>query len=360
MENEITSPRAGHRLRALGGAGPAGHDGPGHLPGHAGRRLTLEPRTLLRGSLARERRAARRDRQPNRPLVPDRVPRALGPGRAHGKRPVRPGQASTCATRCARCRTAGSCSSGAPIAEAGRSSSRSRPRRDRAQTTVTRTEFEAYDDLRGLDLLAGRARGPPALPRLHARQARPVLCALRAAALRGAPRRARARLGLAGARTSEATGSPATSSASRRASTTAASTARRPGRSSTSTSPGGSTCASYRGRSIYTFAVQAAERAVRERTGLVGIDDLVARASGAARTGRLASPSPPAAGHTSVRVDDERRRPDAAHLQLGVARAARRASSSVQPDPEQALAHEAPDEHEPALVVERARAGRRP
>jgi hypothetical protein len=34
---------------------------------------------------------------------------------------------------------------------------------------------------------------------------------------------------------------------------------------------------SYRGRSIYTFAVQAAERAVRERTGLAGIDDLTLR-----------------------------------------------------------------------------------
>ena len=31
----------------------------------------------------------------------------------------------------------------------------------------------------------------------------------------------------------------------------------------------------YRGRSIYTFAVQAAERAAREQTGLAGIDDLV-------------------------------------------------------------------------------------
>jgi hypothetical protein len=34
---------------------------------------------------------------------------------------------------------------------------------------------------------------------------------------------------------------------------------------------------SYRGRSIYTFAVQAAERVLRERTGLVGIDDLTLR-----------------------------------------------------------------------------------
>ena len=30
----------------------------------------------------------------------------------------------------------------------------------------------------------------------------------------------------------------------------------------------------FRGRSIYTFAVQAAERFVRELSGLVGIDDL--------------------------------------------------------------------------------------
>jgi hypothetical protein len=34
---------------------------------------------------------------------------------------------------------------------------------------------------------------------------------------------------------------------------------------------------SYRGRSIYTFAVQAAERVLRELTGLVGIDDLTLR-----------------------------------------------------------------------------------
>jgi len=31
---------------------------------------------------------------------------------------------------------------------------------------------------------------------------------------------------------------------------------------------------SYRGRSIYTFAVQAAERFVREQSGLLGIDDV--------------------------------------------------------------------------------------
>ena len=34
----------------------------------------------------------------------------------------------------------------------------------------------------------------------------------------------------------------------------------------------------YRGRSIYTFAVQAAERMVREHTGLAGIDDVVLEA----------------------------------------------------------------------------------
>ena len=38
------------------------------------------------------------------------------------------------------------------------------------------------------------------------------------------------------------------------------------------------TMPSYRGRSIYTFAVQAAERMVREHTGLAGIDDVVLEA----------------------------------------------------------------------------------
>ena len=33
----------------------------------------------------------------------------------------------------------------------------------------------------------------------------------------------------------------------------------------------------YRGRSIYPFAVQAAERAVQEETGLTGIHDVVLR-----------------------------------------------------------------------------------
>ena len=35
--------------------------------------------------------------------------------------------------------------------------------------------------------------------------------------------------------------------------------------------------ANYRGRSIFTFPVQAAERRLREREGLVGIDDLSLR-----------------------------------------------------------------------------------
>ena len=63
---------------------------------------------------------------------------------------------------------------------------------------------------------------------------------------------------------------------------------------------------SYRGRSIYTFAVQAAERVVRERTGLVGIDDLTLREGRSAERRRLASPLPPARRHTSCVVDEER------------------------------------------------------
>jgi len=44
----------------------------------------------------------------------------------------------------------------------------------------------------------------------------------------------------------------------------------------------------YRGRSIYPFAVQAAERAVREETGLTGINDLVlGRAERAGETWRV-------------------------------------------------------------------------
>ena len=52
-----------------------------------------------------------------------------------------------------------------------------------------------------------------------------------------------------------------------RASTSAGSGPRRPGRCWTSTSPAASHLDLYRGRSAYTFAVQAAERAVRERGG---------------------------------------------------------------------------------------------
>ena len=60
----------------------------------------------------------------------------------------------------------------------------------------------------------------------------------------------------------------------------------------------------YRGRSIYTFAVQAAERFVRERAGLRGIDDValdsVAWAEGAWRISFTA-----AGESVSVRVDEE-------------------------------------------------------
>ena len=62
--------------------------------------------------------------------------------------------------------------------------------------------------------------------------------------------------------------------------------------------------ASYRGRSIYTFAVQAAERAVREQTGLVGIDDLVLERVERGNAS-IASPSPPAAETHEVRIDGE-------------------------------------------------------
>ena len=141
---------------------------------------------------------------------------------------------------------------------------------------VTRTEFESYDDLRGLDLLAGAAASHPLfLVCTHgkhdpccARYGRPLYEALRdelepdwvwQVSHIGGDRFAGNLVCLPeglyyGRVDRETAGSVLDEHLARRIQMT-----------------------SYRGRSIYTFAVQAAERAVRERTGLVGIDDLVLR-----------------------------------------------------------------------------------
>ena len=144
------------------------------------------------------------------------------------------------------------------------------------QTTVTRTEFDAYEDLRGLDLLAGTAvEHPLFLVCTHgkhdpccARFGRPLYEALRdelapdwvwQVSHIGGDRFAGNLVclpeGLYYGRVDRETAGPVLDEH----------LARR------------ILIPSYRGRSIYTFAVQAAERVVRERTGLVGIDDLTLR-----------------------------------------------------------------------------------
>jgi hypothetical protein len=144
------------------------------------------------------------------------------------------------------------------------------------EIAVTRTEFDAYEDLRGLDLLAGASvEHPLFLVCTHgkhdpccARFGRPLYEALRdelapdwvwQVSHIGGDRFAGNLVclpeGLYYGRVDRETAGPVLDEH----------LARR------------ILIPSYRGRSIYTFAVQAAERVLRERTGLVGIDDLTLR-----------------------------------------------------------------------------------
>jgi hypothetical protein len=141
------------------------------------------------------------------------------------------------------------------------------------ETKITRTEFEAYDDLRGLDLLAGAPAGHPLfLVCTHgkhdpccARYGRTLYEALRdeldpdwawQVSHIGGDRFAGNLVCLPegiyyGRVDRETAGSILDEHFARRVA-----------------------LGNFRGRSIYTFAVQAAERFVREQTGLLGIDDL--------------------------------------------------------------------------------------
>ena len=145
------------------------------------------------------------------------------------------------------------------------------------QTAVTRTEFDAYDDLRRFDLLAGTpAEHPLFLVCTHgkhdpccARYGRPLYEALRdelepdwvwQVSHIGGDRFAGNLVCLPeglyyGRVERETAGALLDEHLARRI-----------------------LMPRYRGRSIYTFAVQAAERAVRERTDLAGIDDVVLQA----------------------------------------------------------------------------------
>jgi hypothetical protein len=144
------------------------------------------------------------------------------------------------------------------------------------ETKIARTEFEAYDDLRGLDLLAGEPAGHPLfLVCTHgkhdpccARYGRTLYEALRdeldpdwawQVSHIGGDRFAGNLVCLPeglyyGRVDRETAGTILDEHFARRI-----------------------WMDNYRGRSIYTFAVQAAERFVREQTGLLGIDDVELR-----------------------------------------------------------------------------------
>jgi hypothetical protein len=171
------------------------------------------------------------------------------------------------------------------------------------ETAVTRTEFEAYDDLRGLDLLAGaKARHPLFLVCTHgkhdpccARYGRPLYEALRdelepdwawQVSHIGGDRFAGNLICLPeglyyGRVDRETAGAVLDEHLARRIS-----------------------IANYRGRSIFTFPVQAAERRIREQKGLLGIDDLslqrVERENGSLRVVFAAG-----AETHALRVDEE-------------------------------------------------------
>jgi len=172
------------------------------------------------------------------------------------------------------------------------------------EIAVTRTEFEAYEDLRGLDLLSGAAvEHPLFLVCTHgkhdpccARFGRPLYEALRdelapdwvwQVSHIGGDRFAGNLVCLPeglyyGRVDREMAGPVLDEHLTRRI-----------------------LIPSYRGRSIYSFAVQAAERVLRERTGLVGIDDLTLR--GVVRWNASTRVTFAAAGEThELRVDEER------------------------------------------------------
>ena len=273
-ERDHRAPRR-RRHRALGRGRRAGRDRPGDLRRRRRRRMSRSVRAFCSAVSPGDRRAARRDRQPDRPLDPRRVPRPLGPRRARRQRPLRRGQ-------------------GAPARAAQRSAAREaalRPKPERRAAAALRVFFGTSPERGGAPLprRGRRLRGParrstspaprraarPSAPRrLHARQARPLLRARTAgrSTTRSASRPTTT--GSGSRRTSAATASPATSSSCPRASTSAASARDDAWPVLDEYLAGRIDLDRYRGRSRYAFPVQAAEHAVREATGLRGIDDL--------------------------------------------------------------------------------------
>ena len=170
-----------------------------------------------------------------------------------------------------------SCSSSAGRARSGTASSATRRRPPKASRRLHRLELDVHEELRRPRPLRRRPRaegGRAAVRRLHARQARPLLRAVRPPAVRRAARPVRSRMGLAvhARRRRPLRRQPRL--LSRRGCTSGGSGSATSLRCSTITSPGAIYLDCYRGRAAYSMRVQAAERAVRERTGLTGFDDV--------------------------------------------------------------------------------------
>ena len=272
----------GHRVGASPSS-PGSRSRPARSSASSPRTPIDGPAAVLRGPLARERRAARRDRQPNRPLAPDRVPRPLDERRPARKRPVRPGQAASARPGGAR-------------VPHGRLLFIRRPdRRAHARATRVRRRVEAGPDRDHANRVRGLRR--PARTRPARRASPPATrsssSARTASTTRAAPgtgarctRRcatSSTRTGPGRSRTSAATVSRATSSACPRASTTAASTGRPPARSSTSTSHAGSLLEHYRGP-LDLHVPGAGGRALRPRADRARRASTTSRSSGSSGT----------------------------------------------------------------------------
>ena len=199
MENEITAHRDGVVDRAL--RSPPGEPvqtGQVICVVAQGRRRRDSNGRSAATSRAGQRRAARRHGEPDRPLAPRRVPRALGPERAPA-RAGSPTRSSAPPRAGSRARDTRACSSSAARTGAARPELRAYAATSREGEEELRWSTRVVrGPARARPRSAGRAERPAALPRLHARQARPVLRALRPAALRGARRAGRRGVGLAG------------------------------------------------------------------------------------------------------------------------------------------------------------------
>ena len=195
MENEITAHRAGTVAELSVAPGAGGRDRPGDLP-----RPRASRQAALRRQSRRRRRAARRDGEPRRPLAPARVPRRSGRTMRSTARRSRPQvKAHLRELRAALPACAARSSSGA--ASAARRTACSRSSRRSAGGADGAARGSSSSATTTCSSSTSRRAGAPgrasALPRLHARQARPLLRRLRAPALRRGARARRGRVGLA-------------------------------------------------------------------------------------------------------------------------------------------------------------------